>query len=272
MKLTFLFILVLLSSCAKDYRFKKTISDEKMKLCFIGDTGTKKEVQYKVAALLATEKCHSIHFLGDIIYPHGLTSSLDPQFREKFFDLYGPIANRDHNPRLFMIMGNHDHRRSISHWVELSKKHPEIFFPNAYYLLQLNNNVCLVHLDTDYYKLLANLFTGLAQSKWLDQQRDILKDCKVKVALTHHPYNNSGKSHGPSSGWVRHFLKDNIIGKFDYLISGHEHHLSDEGIEKGTRLLISGAGGNTEKLKDGGYLVFEIEKDQVDYKFRRLTE
>ncbi len=273
MKVIIFILIVLVSSCAKDHTYKKSISAENLKLCFIGDTGTNNNIQKAVTEVLSREKCHTIHVLGDVIYSRGLKSPEDKNFYKKFWDHYGPIAKKDHRPLLYLIMGNHDHRRSIKHWITLSKKYPEIFYPNPYYLIRLNHDVCLVHLDSEYYKLISNFFVGIGQINWLDRIEDEMKSCKVRIALTHHPYENSGSHHGPSKGWVRNFLKNNVIGKFDYLISGHEHHLSDEGVKDGTRMLISGAGGNTKKIEDAGYLVFDLDQNfNVKYEFRRLTK
>lgn len=271
MKYTLLLLIIFICSCAKDSQYRRDVKTDKLKLCFIGDTGTGNEIQHKVAQMLSEEKCHSIHFLGDIIYPNGLISEKDPQFENKFMKYYGPVASKDHKPMLNLVMGNHDHRRSINHWITLSRRHKEIFFPHPYYLIRMND-ICLVHLDTDYYRLLSNFFVGMAQMNWLDKIEDEVASCKLKFALTHHPYNNTGKKHGPSSGWLRNFLRNNVIGRFDYMISGHEHHLSDEGVERGTRMLISGAGGNTERAENAGYLVFEIENGNAHYEFRRLTK
>lgn len=269
--LLLLLLTIFISACAKDSRYHRDIKAEKVKLCFIGDTGTTSLIQQKVADMLSQEKCHSIHFLGDIIYPHGLKSHKDRQFHEKFMKYYGPISNKDHKPVLYLVMGNHDHRRSINHWITLSRKHREVFFPHPYYLVK-TNNVCLVHLDTDYYKLLSNFFVGMAQVNWLGMIDNELKSCGVRIAVTHHPYNNSGAKHGPSSGILRRFQEKHILGRFDYMISGHEHFLADEGIHQGTRLLISGGGGAAHEEKDAGYLVMEVKDNNVVYQFRRLTE
>lgn len=259
-----------LISCSKEqYVYKKEIPSETVKLCFIGDTGAGWKIQSEVASLLLEEKCHSIHFLGDLIYPAGLSGDKDPQFEEKFFNYYDQHTKSDHNPDLNLIMGNHDYRGAINSWRNIAKKQNKIFFPNTYYLLK-TNDICLVHLDTNYYHLFSNFFLGFQQIQWLKSISSELKNCRSKIALTHHPYENNGQSHGSSSGLLRYFHEEYIIGNFDYLISGHEHVLVDEGVRKKTRLLISGGGGKVVPGQDAGYLVLEVTADKVDYRFRKI--
>lgn len=268
-------LMIVIAGCAgKGHVYKHITPKENLKLCFIGDTGTGYPVQKRVADKLEEEKCHSIHFLGDIIYRNGISTSRDKQFREKFFDYYYHLSEKDFRPRLYIILGNHDHRGSVKAWQELSEKHKNIIFPNPWYLVKMNN-LCLVHLDTDYYKLFWKLPMGWEQKSWLEFiAEEELKSCDMKVALTHHPYESRGLDHGPARGMIRNFLKDYVIGKYDYLLSGHEHILSDEGTLEGTRLLISGAGGNPDKNENPGFLVmFWNEKSKtLTYEFRRLTK
>ena len=151
----------------------------------------------------------------------------------------------------------------------MAKKHKKVIFPNPYYLLKLNN-VCLSHLDTNFYHLFSNYVLGFIQVLWMTSIEPDLQNCKTKIALTHHPFENKGESHGSSTGLVRFFIQRYIIGKYDYLISGHEHVLADEGVKDRTRLLITGAGGKINKGAVPGYLVLEITGDQVVYNFRKV--
>lgn len=268
MNWTILIFALILCSCATkpNLVFGKKIPSETLKMCFIGDTGTNNSVQKAVADMLAKEKCHSIHFLGDIIYSKGLKDHHDKQFYSKFWDYYKSITESDNRPDLYMELGNHDHKGSIDAWIQLSKKHPKIFYPYPWYLLHLNN-VCVVHTDTDYYRFFSNYIMGTSQYRWVKNIDHDLKKCKVKIAVGHHPYNSSGKNHGNSAGVMRWILEKTILGKFNYYISGHEHILSDEGEIDGTRLLISGAGGRRDD-QSGGFLVIEIKGDKSTYEFR----
>jgi 3',5'-cyclic AMP phosphodiesterase CpdA len=103
------------------------------------------------------------------------------------------------------------------------------------------------------------------------------KECDVIIALTHHPLKGGGYSGSAdwngSDGPLRAFLETYIIGKFDLHISGHVHILADDGKDEGTRLLISGTGG--EVLGDGraGFVVLRWEPKnpkRIGYYFRHI--
>lgn len=263
-------ISLFLISCSKEQHvYKKQIPSETVKFCFIGDTGAGWKIQTDVSNMLLEEKCHSIHFLGDIIYPAGLAGDNDPQFESKFFNYYDQHTKKDNKPDLNLVMGNHDYRGAINYWRNIAKKHKKIVFPNPYYLLKVNN-VCLVHIDTNYYGIFENYILGMKQAQWMNEIEPELKSCTSRIALTHHPLENKGEGHGSSSGLLRYFLEKYVVGKYDFLISGHEHVLADEGLKDKTRLLISGGGGKVPEGGDAGYLVMEVTTEKIDYTFRKM--
>lgn len=267
------------SSCAtkgiKPKPEEKTLKDGKVKFCFVGDMGAGNELQGRVAEELKEESCHSIHMLGDLIYPKGISSVDDPDLELKFLKYYLPLTQSGHSPSLNLILGNHDHQGNVKAWAELSRKEPSIHFPGPYYL-QNWSGLCLVHLDSNYFKLLTSFWRAQEEIFWLKSIRNYLDDqCSTTIALTHHPYKSRGPKHFNATGWMKDFHEEHIIGKFDYLISGHEHILSDEGTVQGTRLLISGAGGRAEPNEAAGLLVFEaeVEKGKIKdlmYAFRSV--
>jgi predicted phosphodiesterase len=266
----FLFILLFIYSCTTTRPvYKQSIEAETLKLCFIGDTGSQDTAQLKVAQLLEKERCHSIHFLGDIIYSSGLRNHHDKSFQKKFWNYYEALTLKDHKPQLNMIMGNHDHRGSLDAWVRLSAKHPKIFFPYPYYLLKINN-ICITHTDTNYYSFFTNYAMTYSERQWHKTLKKDLNECKIKIALGHHPYDSSGKGHGQSSGLMRFHLDRTVIGIYDYYIAGHDHILSDEREVRNTRLLISGAGGKHDHGFENGFLVMTIKEDFVQYEFRKV--
>lgn len=222
-----------------------------------------------MAALLEKEKCHSIHFVGDLVYDDGLKNRHDKQFQKKFWNHYSQLTLKDHKPKLNLVLGNHDHKGSIDAWIQLSEKYPDVFFPYPYYLLKLND-VCLTHFDTNYYEKFSNFIMEMSQNKWLKTIKDDMKTCRVKIAVAHHPYNSHGP-HGKSKGLLRKELKKLIIGKYDYYISGHDHILADEGEVKKTRLLISGAGGKHDKSATPGFLMMNFKGNNVTYEFRKIS-
>lgn len=228
-------------------------------MCFIGDTGKDTSAQAVVAEALESEKCNSVYFLGDIIYKRGIWGASDPEFKKKFLDYYQRIPEKDHKPKLHLIMGNHDHRGSVKAWFELSKKFPFIYYPHYYYF-QNTSGYCVFALDSEFY-LQPDLFPLVPQQeKWLKDTLAREKSCKVTMALTHHPYKSSGRAHGNATNSVKQFHETQVLGKFDLLLSGHDHILSFEGVSNGTSLFVSGTGGDPDKGQLPGFLTLEVEK------------
>ena len=269
-----LFILMLLcSSCARLSHIHETPLTEdssEFKICFIGDTGTDAPEQSLVAKKLESEKCNKIYILGDLIYPNGIKNIDDPQLENKFLKHYLPLTSKGLNPTITVLMGNHDYRNDPAVWIEVSKKYPSIIYPSLYFMEKIGST-CLVSLDSNLLRFFQKYGLATEQSNWLDSIDGYLKkNCKTKIALSHHPYLSSGKHHGNSTGITKLFYEQKILGKFDYLISGHEHILSDEGEKNGTRLLISGAAGNTDRGYKAGYILLKIKNGTSKYQIIEL--
>ena len=271
MRLLLLSTLIFLSACSKDLTFFSQTEKSEIKLCFIGDTGIGNDLQRKVARKLETERCDSIHFIGDLVYPDGITDIEDLNLKTKFLDVYLPLTTKGNKPKLHLILGNHDYKGSVSPWYEVAQKERGIFFPHTFYLLK-NRSLCMVHLDTNVFRLVYEWGEALEEIFWLSSLRDDLEDCKIKIALTHHPFKSRGKKHGSSTGMIKLFQESYVVGHFDYLISGHDHILSDEGMVDGTRMLITGAGGDPDEGEDAGYLVMtaNLKSGNVAYEFKYI--
>ena len=69
------------------------------------------------------------------------------------------------------------------------------------------------------------------------------------------------------------------IGKMDFLITGHDHNLSDEGSYNGTRLLISGAAAEFkpalrttyqrtyQENNKLGFIILNVDAKKIQYEF-----
>jgi len=261
------------------------------KICVIGDTGTGSETQTLIANHLAKENCEAIFLVGDIIYPSGIKNKSDYQLDSKFFNPYREIISASKPIPIFLQPGNHDYQGSPYAWVEISEQWPNrLIMPHLYYSGSWKN-ICFVSLDTNLYnsRILRWKYASHLknQEQWLKQKKyKFSKNCKLKLAFGHHPYKSSGW-HGSAKNKLKKFFDDFIIGKFDFYISGHDHHLSFEGHVKNTSLMISGAGAKLRPLKTKhsdkdhkfnasvlGYLVLDIKqknrKSIVNYYFRGL--
>ncbi len=248
------------------------------KVCIIGDAGTGEGAQYDVAKMLEEENCDHVRYVGDVIYQFGLTSSLDPQFKSKFYTPYKNLLEAKPAIPFYMALGNHDYYGNPNSWIDIAKKYPtSIIYPSAYYA-EIWGDVCFITLDTN---------TGFdEQIKWLETTKKQMETkCKLSVALGHHPYLSVGE-HGDATAKVKTFLETAVVGKVDIYFAGHDHNLSDEGEVKGTTLVVSGTGAKLRPLEkkprvfavsELGYVTFEVNRNEYDipvgdYKFVTLNK
>jgi len=237
--------------------------------CFIGDTGgdmgNPKEInpagkmQVDAASLLIyhsqsnfNDRCDQTHFLGDIIYPVGIQKEDNGQ-REKvlFFDVYNPLLGSNKNP-IYLAFGNHDYYGSVEKWFDYRKIYQNLRIPYYFYAEKIKD-LCLVTIDTNpIYEHGYDIqdenkkVTGKVdvpryheQMKWFLNIRPELNQCRFKVLLGHHPH----KSVRDSKVALKDFYEKYIVGQFDLIVTGHDHHLSYVGNERGTHMFISGGGG-----------------------------
>ncbi|MBT4763041.1 MAG: hypothetical protein HOO06_15210 [Bdellovibrionaceae bacterium] len=245
---------LVLNSCYGDAE-NVLLSDQALpdgfKICYMGDAGSGKAAQYRVAKALEKEGCDQVRYTGDVIYNHGLKSADDKDFQNKFYKPYKNLLEEQDVP-FFMVMGNHDHHRSVDPWYEIAEKYKNIIFPHAYYA-EAYKDICFLNLDTN--------FKRSEQKKWLKQffsQEAFVNTCRLKFAMGHHPYRSVGR-HGNAKFFIKSFLKKSLMGNVDAYFAGHDHNLSYDGTYKGTHLFVSGAGGKLRDLKkepkEGNYAI-----------------
>lgn len=208
------------------------------RICITGDTGTGEDKQKLVASFLKEEKCNELRIMGDIIYPNGIKDENDPQFYEKFYDVYKSL-----DIPIYVTLGNHDNMRNIGAWIKLSQKHPDVIIPYYYYAEQYGD-VCLLSLDTSVYTTLVKADHEKGQNTFIKETVNRFKEnsCRLTMSLSHHPYISHG-SHGDSHGRVKKMYESYLVGKIDVILAGHDHNLSYEGTVSNTHNIVSGAGG-----------------------------
>ncbi len=269
-------ILLALVSCNFEFRETEIINYPAHqigdKVCIIGDTGTGKEDQFRVAELLKKENCSQIRITGDVVYPDGLKDENDPLFFERFYNPYKDII--EDGTTFHLTMGNHDHRTNTDAWLYLADKYEGVVFPNYFYAERFGD-VCYLNIDT-------NITYIPEQNKWIDSTlKELNNTCKFIFSIAHHPYISSGK-HGNANPFNKIFFRKYILGKVTAHFAGHDHHLSYEGVNRGTHHFVTGAGG---KLRDVeilehplfsasrfGYVALTYKGDKFIYEFVSLNE
>lgn len=250
-----------------------------LELLVIGDQGTGKAGQRRVADGMAVyakgTPIAAVLTLGDNIYPSGVTSVFDPQWRTKFEQIYtqGPLQ-----VPFYASLGNHDYYSNnptaqvrytqLSHCAcrcdamqrcvcrpKPGRKPQKCWvMPERYYSFRLpiggGKEVLLIALDTMAFTTrrydLAPVAT--AQKRWLQQtlQRE---RAAWRILFGHHPI-YSGGQHGPKKGLVRAIKP--ILERYppDLYLAGHDHDLQliEPRPFRGTRYVISGGAGKARHV------------------------
>jgi hypothetical protein len=275
------FFIFLLASCARPkgsvVEDRSLLEVETVKFCFTGDMGKDGPHQAAIADALNGEGCHRIFFLGDLVYPKGIESLDDPELTQKFLAYYEPLLQENPELVINLVLGNHDHKGDPTIWKRVPSVNDRFYFPNYYYMVDYGG-LCVVALDTSFYYYLNDLSEIAEQTAWIQGLQGRLKNCDLKIAVTHHPYRGVGLDpdddwEGPT-GALESFLEAYVIGVFDVHLAGHVHVAVDDGEKDGTRMLISGAGGETRGVNRPGYFVLSwkpANPKRLSYALREIA-
>jgi hypothetical protein len=282
LKLLFL-LLFLLCACGKPtahvYQDKTSLTQEMLKFCLLGGVGQGSLIQQNVADSLGEEKCDQVYFLGDLVSGPAITSLEDPDLLDKFLSYYQPLFYNKKISRINLILGQNEYQGDPNIWLEIGSKYEGIFFPNFYYMTNYGG-LCIVALDSNVFLDSAYIAQALLETAWMIQLKEDLKSCKVKVALSHHPYKGETLLAAKDIDWrgsqgsLKLFLDTYVIGKMQLHVSAHVKALTYDGAAEDTTLLISGMGGEVTQTSDTpGFIVLVWNADsptRVGYRIKRL--
>lgn len=269
-------VLTAISCCCTDEKpaiekletSQKTVSNaEKPKepefgIVLLGDTGegsqNQRDVSNAIEKFCETTHCSIGLLLGDNFYPKGVSNKEDPQFQEKFEDVYKNLKFK-----FYVVVGNHDAMGNKQAEADYKSDHWEM---GGLYYSADGGWVDLYALDTNLSAFQAPR-KGREQRAWLGQALP-KSHAQWKIVFGHHPVYSSG-FHGDSS-LLKHYLKPMLQeNKVDFYISGHDH--DKEFIERdGVKYVVSGAGSKTRKIKPGKHTVFS--KDSLGFAHLLLTK
>lgn len=214
-----------------------------------------------VARALQYEKCQEIYFLGDIVYPDGLTGAQDPNLERYFYRYYRPLIKANPKLKIHIVLGNHDYHLNADAWIEISKADPNIHAPARYYFTR-NDRACFVVMDTNVYRYERQSTERSQQERWLRNLLPELSSCPTKILLGHHPYRSPGLNHKDATGELKKIYEE-LAPHFDYFFHGHEHVIRHMGTLSKAQVVISGAGGARSRTEEPGYATLEWDKGSL---------
>ncbi|MDP2305082.1 MAG: metallophosphoesterase [Pseudomonadota bacterium] len=213
----------------------------------MGDAGTGEEDQYlvadAVAAVCAVNGCDFALFLGDNFYGDGVESVDDEQWEEKFEQPYAALEFP-----FYAVIGNHDYGSGgggfevdrANAQVEYAALSDKFKMPSLFYT-HVKGNATFIGLDTTS----LDWARTAEQAAWLP---GALASATTtwKIAYGHHPYISNG-DHGNANENFGPFFEENLCGKVDVYLCGHDHDLQWLEPTCGTEFIVSGA---AAKLRD----------------------
>lgn len=219
----------------------------------IGDWGSGSPLQRKVGqSMAAVAKDTGAIFVlstGDNIYPSGVSSATDKQWKQKFVDVYSGVSLP-----WWAILGNHDHRGNVDAQVDYSNVNAAWHMPGRTWSQEFeitSVTKCIVAaLDTT--PIMQQKDGWREQLQWLD---GVLTSTSaaVRVVAGHHPLRSYGL-YGDQQHLVKH-LKP-ILDKHAVQLycCGHDHDLQViRNPEDHFTCLVSGGGGGSRPTSSGAF-------------------
>ncbi len=204
------------------------VAETSIQFFSFGDWGTGTTDQTDVAAALsafcALEACDFGLLLGDNFYDIGVASVTDPQWEDKFVNVYDAASLQ---LPFYAVLGNHDHDGNEQAQIDYTQIQGRWKMPAAQYTLRLPENS-----STPLLELFAidSVYGEALDSSESAALLDALNESQAhwKVLVAHHPLYSNG-SHGDTVA-LRDSLLPLICEQVDAVLSGHDHlysHLED---------------------------------------------
>lgn len=260
----------------------------------IGDQGQGSEPQRRVAEAMRdvcyAQGCSFGITAGDNIYGSGVRDVYDPQFEDKFENIYHDVPID-----FYLVLGNHDNGNGAGsnptvgdHQVEYSTRPDRLstkwHMPGRNYVLKFGD-VSLIGIDSGPEEI-AQTPTwpegsrGDQLTKWAAAEMPKVTT-KWKFAFAHHPY-ISNAQHGDAGIYdgvvgrglpYKLFLEQYFCGKLQVFFAGHDHSLQWLKPVQScgrTEFVVSGAGGAsmyTKKVHPASPANFEMYRDAGKWGF-----
>lgn len=273
-------------------------ANTKVSFIAIGDTGTGKDGQYKVAAAMKEiceqRGCDFAIGMGDNIYEDGVDGVNDIQFEMKFEEPYKDI----HFP-FYMSLGNHDNtwifggdgadndrgELQVDYHYRTDRMSNKWQMPSRYYQFNAPTSggtplVTFFSMDTNPTASAGDPSNEYNKDDYSEKQGKWLKDgfkaskAPWKIAYGHHPYISNG-THGNAGRYdglvgqgkyYRDMVEENVCGNADVVFTGHDHDLQwlkETDSCPGTFHILTGAGAKTRGFGDDDRNAVYWQQDNI---------
>lgn len=242
-----------------------------------GDWGTGTPSQFEVAAAVeadcASRGCDFGLLLGDNFYPTGVSSVADPQWQDKFENVYDGLAGP-----FYAVLGNHDYDGNEQAQVDYTATQSRWRLPARSYSIRLPEGAAEPLLEI--FVIDSNAF-GPSAATALQNALDA-SNATWKLLALHHPIYSNGL-HGDDSAGINALLVPVICNRVDAVLAGHDHlfsHLDDPNDGCAFRQFVIGTGGKDLYPANSdprvlysestfGFARFELEPQRMSLEFRR---
>ena len=211
-----------------------------LRIAVIGDSGTGKEPQYRVAGQMARQQASRsldlVLMLGDNIYEDGSRSG----YVDRFVKPYQSLLSQ--GIPFFATRGNHPGR-----WGNWRHAHEYPLFNmggRRYYTFECGEGL------VQFFALDTTTLTGRhgdpQQLAWLQDELEASR-APWRIAFFHHPVYSSGRRHG-GDRQLRESLEPILVaGRVQLVLTGHDHLYERVRVQQGILHFVNGAAAKLRK-------------------------
>lgn len=250
----------------------------------VGDFGTGGTGQRMVAEVMADRaRRDGLDFvlgLGDNFYPSGVGSVADPQWCEKFEEVYDDPAL---SVPWYAALGNHDHLGNVQAQIDYGAASDKWRMPARDYTFTrvLDDGTTAAFFVIDTTPVHKETAAGDETVRRLDEAL-AESDARWKIVAGHHPLYSHG-THGRDERMIETLEPLFVSHGVDVYFAGHDHTLEMLKPVGGVYHVVAGGGGGTDNpygiawtdeadyaATGGGFAACRISRDELVIEFVRM--
>lgn len=225
------------------------LDPQELSFLVIGDWGAGGPLQRRVADAMvrvaAQVNASFVVSTGDNIYPNGVTSESDPQWKTKFEKVYAKLELP-----WWSVLGNHDHRGNPDAQISYARVNPRWNMPGRTWRNDLTGGLSIIGIDTT--PMIQGAEGWRKQLDWLDATLTS-KPASVSIVVGHHPLRSYGH-YGDTSLFVKNLKPIFDRHRVSLYMCGHDHDMQlIRNPDDQFSCLVSGAGGGERPTRMGAH-------------------